>query len=545
MLADHWAWNHYDRAVCAHMRGDPRLALASLRDLERIRPALESFLPPDDKNTRPPLAWANQFDHLKKDCERRIAVGKIGSFNEGKFANAMREAAELIDALDRIRVPQNGQPGDVIFYESPIIKALVDIGNDAVEPLLLCLAHDTRLTQSTHFWRSHYKGRTVLGVHEAALYALESILHASYFQLASTGDSLTGRGDEQRAKLAAIIRSDWETHGKTSGAERAYAILNDNEAGRDRWLDAALSLRHPDRYDEETGELIEPESPLPGEALRDRMYPSVSELLEQRINDIVRAKRDSDYEKQIDSYAQIDILRVLAKWDPPQARNRIDSQVKEWLKNDAWEREPLRGIFVLIEDSVPEVPELWPLFKAIIWTKGPGDDVGGDYGKSITRVIIQNAASKEMQDATNGLWTDPKSPWFLGKLSESELSMLTGFWRNQEVLDREPFRSALLLALADESSCGEVYLDPDDPQRWCLNTDGGVRSSPVPKNKRFALKPDDRWSVRRMDVVAQALDSMDWPDDSHFEYWWSEQDRDEYITKWRKSLGAVESKESK
>jgi len=92
MLADHWAWNHYDRAVCAHMRGDPRLALASLRDLERIRPALESFLPPDDKNTRPPLAWANQFDHLKKDCERRIAVGKIGSFNEGKFANAMREA---------------------------------------------------------------------------------------------------------------------------------------------------------------------------------------------------------------------------------------------------------------------------------------------------------------------------------------------------------------------------------------------------------------------------------------------------------------------
>ena len=536
MLANEWAWSHYDRAVCAHMRGDPRLVLASLRDLERIKPALEPILASDDKKARPPFSWADQFDPLEQECRRRIDAGKIGPFNQEKFAAADHDPAELIDALDRIHVAQDGQPGDVWFTESPIVKALVKKGSDAVEPLLQCLAHDRRLTQSTHFWRSHHKQRTVLGVHEAALYALEWTLHASYFQLASTGDSLTGRGDKERARLAEIIRADWESHGKTTGAERAYLILVDDEAGRDRWLDAALSLLHPDRYDDETGEPIPPEGPLPGEPLRDRKDPSVSDLLERRIDDVIRTPGDSKYDQQDSSYARIDFLKTLAEWDPPRARERIGKHVKGWLADSAWKREPLRGFCVLIEEAAPKAPELWPLFREIVWNTEPSQHGHGTSCAFITRVMVDNASSEEMQEATAGLWSDPKSPWCLSKLSESDLSSLTRLWHDQKLLDREPFRSTLRQALDDESSCAELFLDPEDPQRWCLDH-GGVASWPVPESKRFALKPGDRWPVRRMDVVARVLDGSDWEDDSLFKYWWSEKERDARIAKWRKSLG--------
>lgn len=47
-MADEWAFNLYDRAVCAHMRGEARLALASLRELEKIRPALMKLLVPGE-----------------------------------------------------------------------------------------------------------------------------------------------------------------------------------------------------------------------------------------------------------------------------------------------------------------------------------------------------------------------------------------------------------------------------------------------------------------------------------------------------------------
>ena len=113
---------------------------------------------------------------------------------------------------------------------------------------------------------------------------------------------------------------------------------------------------------------------------------------------------------------------------------------------------------------------------------------------------------------------------------------MTRLWHDQKLLDREPFRSTLRQALDDESSCAELFLDPEDPQRWCRDH-GGVASWPVPESKRFALKPGDRWPVRRMDVVARVLDGSDWEDDSLFKYWWSEKERDARIAKWRKSLG--------
>ena len=276
-LAIDWTWSHFDRAISAHMRGDSKMVLASVAGLKRAVTGLESTLKAVDPMFGKNNDWVELGDQLAKEATRRQKSGKTGALDIKAFLASKPGTAELIDALDRLQMPQDGQPGDVPLWESPVVLALVEKGNEAVEPLLACLESDTRLTQSVHFWRSFHKSRTVLGVHEAALYALQALLQGGFFELASTGDSLSGRGDEYRKKLAAEIRTNFEKYGKQTGPGRAYHILLDDAAGIDGWLDAANALFHPVRYDDETGDPIPPKGPIPGEILREKKAPSVSD----------------------------------------------------------------------------------------------------------------------------------------------------------------------------------------------------------------------------------------------------------------------------
>ncbi len=90
------------------------------------------------------------------------------------------------------------------------VTALIEEGDDAVEPLLKCLEDDTRLTRSVHFWRDFAAYRSLLRVHEAAYVALSGILQTSFFGVASTGDDLSGRGMEGRRATAAAVRAYWK-----------------------------------------------------------------------------------------------------------------------------------------------------------------------------------------------------------------------------------------------------------------------------------------------------------------------------------------------
>ncbi|RYD65549.1 MAG: hypothetical protein EOP83_07175, partial [Verrucomicrobiaceae bacterium] len=264
-LSADWLWYLYDRAVCAHMRGDPKLALASLDEMKRVYPSLEKWA---DSSREKPIGdlkgWTSEQEAFRLECKRRIDSGTSGRFDEKAFVVTKPDIAALIGVLDRIAIPQPGQPADVPLWESPVAIELARRGSEAVEPLLRCLESDPRLTQSVHYWRSHHRSRTILGVHEAAIYALQSLLKTNFFQLGSTGDSLSSRNEDYRKELAAAIRANWEKYGKETGPERTYRMLSDDAAGVEAWLDAASALFHPVRYDDETGHQIPPQGPMPG-----------------------------------------------------------------------------------------------------------------------------------------------------------------------------------------------------------------------------------------------------------------------------------------
>lgn len=521
-MADEWAWNLYDRAICTHMRGDPRLALASLRELEKIRPALQKLLVPG-KGEKPhsewkPMEWATQAADLKAECERRIGDGETGMMNEAEFLAGQPDVPALIGALDRLAVRQDGQPGWIPFGQSLIVKALVAADAKAVEPLLDCLEHDRRLTQSVHFWRDFSQDRTVLGVHEAALFALQEILATNYFQVISTGANLTKGGDEARAKMVEMIRADWLAHGKVTGVERAYQTLADDQADPDLWADAAASL------------FVGGENPdftklQPGAALRDGRVPTVTDLLERRVAGAVKNDEEVD---MFSERRRCRLLSCLLAWEPDRGRIVITKQVDAWLADESWKLSAGEPIANFVKRSVDESPDMLRLFEAMAWSAEWHDFNDFDPGETVTKVLVKFGNSPLLKRSREGLFTDPKSPWCLSNISESNLSRMFEMWRKQKLTLREPFREALLKALTNDAVAGTAMLDPKDPGQWLFVVGNSRSSHKIPADPAFNLKPGVKITVRKMDVAAKALSESD-PRGKQkipeMEYWWPKEKR--------------------
>lgn len=529
-MADEWAWNLYDRAIGSHMRGDPRLALASLRELERIRPALLKLMVPGD-GEKPhadwkPLEWAAQADELKVECERRIRDETFGMMNEPDFLASKPDVPTLIKALDRLAVRQDGQPGWVPFGESLIVKALVAADTKAVEPLLECLEKDRRMTQSVHYWRDFSQDRTVLGVHEAAFFALGEILATNYFQVISTGANLTKGGDAARATVVEKIRADWQAHGKVTGMERTYRTLADDQADPDLWADAAASLFVG-------GENPDPSKPQPGDVLRDGRAPSVGELLEKRVAGSVKIGKQAD---MFDERRRCRLLSSLLAWEPDRGRKVVAKQVDAWLADGSWKLggagEPI-GNFV--KASVDDSPDVLRLFEAMAWSSDWNDFNDFDPGETVMEVLVKYGDSPLLKRSREGLFTDPKSPWCLSNVSESSLSRMFEMWWKKKLMLRDPFRTALLRALAEESVAGTVMLDPKKPGKLLYKFGNSQGSIAIPADPEFDLKPGVTVRVRKKDVVAEALSKSDprkKPDAPTMEYWWPEKKREAKIAEW-------------
>jgi hypothetical protein len=523
-MADEWAFNLYDRAVCAHMRGDSKLALASLRELERIRPALMKLLVPGE-GEKPhhgwtPLGWAHQAADLKTECERRIKNGSTGMLNEAEFMAAKPDVADLIGALDRLAVRQDGQPGWVSFGKSPIIMALVAADAKAVEPLLDCLENDRRLTQSVHFWRDFSMDRTVLGVHEAALAALQQILATNYYKVISTGANLTRGGDEARAKMVETIRADWLAHGKMTGMERAYRMLANDHADPDLWADAAASLFVG-------GEQPDLSKPQPGDALRDGRAPSVGELLERRVARAVKkGEADLFYERR-----RCRLLSCLLAWEPDRGRPVIAKQVDAWLADGSWKTAAREPIANFINRSVNDAPDLLRLFEVMAWSSEAHDFNDFGPGETVTEVLAKFGDSPLLKRSREGLFTDPKSPWCLAHITGPELSRMFEIWHKKKLPFREPFRKALLQALTNDEVAGTAMLDPENPGRWKCAFKGYNQSYKIPDDPAFNLKPGDKVTVRNKDVVAKALGDPvpQGKPKAPVEYWWPKEKRDARI----------------
>lgn len=155
-----------------------------------------------------------------------------------------RKIAWLIAALDEVAVLQDGSPGGVDLASDPVVQDLIGLGDAAVPDLLDALENDGRLTRSVHYWREFVTGRTVLGVREAALTALMSILRIQAFSPSVTGDDFTSRGEEAGRQTAGRLRAYWASHGAFPLDERMMRTLADPGAGFPARSEAAANLAH-------------------------------------------------------------------------------------------------------------------------------------------------------------------------------------------------------------------------------------------------------------------------------------------------------------
>jgi hypothetical protein len=235
-LRDELAWSAFAGMVHAYMVRADEEALQSGERLLRLYPEEVK-----DK------VYA-QTPQIIDDLKRRQKKGTFGKAPPDNWPedfekwDTKKKTAFLIDALEEVDARQFSQPGDVALSWDRRVDALIRLGDPVIPELLDVLEKDERLTRSVHFWRDFGRHRTVLSVREAALTALMSILHVSFFETNSTSDSLTARGKEGVEEVAKKLRTYWNEYGKYPFDERMMKVLVDAKSSFTAKRDAARNL---------------------------------------------------------------------------------------------------------------------------------------------------------------------------------------------------------------------------------------------------------------------------------------------------------------
>jgi hypothetical protein len=546
MLATDWVWARFDRAVCAHMRGDDRLALLDARALTRIHQAVEKEAARHDfprnevpgQVEKPPyLNFLDQLPDLLRDQERRAR--KKPTAKVPADADRARRIAALIDQLDEVAARQWGQPGGVNLAFDPTVQALIKEGDAAVEPLLTCLEEDTRLTRSVHFWRDFSRHRSLLGVHEAAYVALVGILDTSFFGVASTGDNLTSRGLEGRKKVASAIRAYWNRFGALPPEERWYLILSDDRASPGHWMQAAGNIVQPvDVFltrgstfgsnlvtipEREKGERPR----LRGEKLRNKKNPSVTELFIRRINILSRSgKPGSEWLYRMGDACRL--VDYLVDWDPHSALPVLRKQVqrcRDYLAREGKDSDSfgiLGPAIARFTRARLKAGDDRALDDYAEWIQTVGPKSASHSFTKVLRPMWEHPTHPAIRAAARALFTAP-SPWtrrFLRAFNTHELAITP-------LVGVAGFRDRLLVELTDRRRAGKMTLNEQGigwPEvEGAYSGGSGVHSRGDP----LAPKPGVESIFRVCDFYAWQLSKLEGA--PRCELYWPEKARDQGV----------------
>jgi hypothetical protein len=508
-FASDWAWAMFDRTICAHMRGDEALALATARRLAEVQPKIEAeaekrgftrpqYSTPDWRSKPGPyLGFLDQLPQLLADLERRAHEAKKISIIESGLTNypdQTRRIAALIDDLDLVSARQWGQPGWVNLPEDPIVSALIQEGDPAVEPLLDCVEQDKRLTRSVGFGRDFSRSRTVIPVRDAARSALLSILQAGF------GDG------------TADIRAYWNRYKGMNLDERCYAILNDDSAGG-RWLEAAAHITQPDNVSTFPGGYSKTKTAptnapvrMCGEALRGKSNPSVAELMTRRALE-VPANNPNAY----DLSAACQMCLALVAWDRRAAEPVAQTLLKrsrtaiEYSDQDNSRPDPRMGTFMAkltLACAQSGNTNVFEDYAAWLKTTTP-EQLGFSLSESLeplckypTNEILVAAAASLFGD-TNSAWN--KLPWTRIGFDDPVASDLANV---------PAFRLLLARELDRKEVCGSISFVNPNTIRFVITNSmnmSGSRGIALPADSQ----PTNGTSVelRRCDWIALSLAS--------------------------------------
>lgn len=572
-LTSDWAWCLFDRALSAHARGDDPLALASLRELARIRPLIEARAEamgfprrqvedgiriagrPNEVRILSYLDFLSRLPALLADQERRAREPR----REGdptKVADRAARIAALIREFDRIGVESHSSFGRANPGGAAVAQAVVKEGSAAVGPLLDCLERDDRLTRTVHRDDRHgTRYASVSGVDEAAFSALVRILGTREFGPQSRHFPSIGSGDrEKRRAAAAEVRAYWEKNRGAGPEERWYRTLADDSATPDQWLDAAEALSQATNVHGRGGSYATYSvpagtvAPLRGEPLRGEKSPSISELMARRVEAIDPSggvvapglSNPASGTGHVFAVLKADgMARFLARWDPaaslPTLRARVGrcraliaaSRGRGQPEQQALKSHLAEFTLDRLRGGDPKALEDYAEAARIV-SFSPTDTFPADFFEPMWR----NPDHPAIAAAAIALFDDPKSPWvdaFLDRGRHPQWAWgrtsLTGLMTTP-LLGVAPFRKLVLACLDDRGEAGSIVTDAQGKIE--VATKAGATMPRPPMDDPLRPKPSTRMPLRRADLWGQALQNVGGM--PRIEMYWPEAERDRAIT---------------
>jgi hypothetical protein len=568
-----WAWALFDRSLTAHMRGDDGLALVSVRELERVRPVIESeaerrgfghersFVASGPDAPLPYLHFTAPASALLKDQERRAREREAARavHGRGPLTNKAEKIARLVQRLDQVAVRQMGQPGGLNPWSwDTNVSAVISEGYDAIEPLLHSLEADAdqRLTRSVSFGRDFHRNRMVHSTPGVIVAALHAILHTTSFSSWATAEELAAAGTNNDRVIAANIRAYWKKFGDVTLEERWYRTLLDDKAGEGAWRDAIGNIVSAD-----TSTPVHAALPmarrtngppqLRGESLRGRTNPSVTQLMLERY-----AQRQHQENYPFGALDPINYITTIARWDSaaavPAMQELMHSYLPLWTNAEPregsgewhamqWGRPPAaKGILLLTTErtlggdtnALVEYAAWLKSVKTSHYERWQQDSVCKHDPFEPMMRFPTNATITNLVEFT---FNDPRSPFSSQSDLSNGIKSLVVKYCGTELSTVPAFQSRLLEALQDRSPAGPTAL---------LYTNNWVSINAPNSNSGFVISPpDEAKSVRGQpmkfricDYVAHELSR--WDGMPKAELYWTEAARDAAVLACRNKLAA-------
>ena len=530
-LADNWTWSHYNRALCAQMRGDDHLAFADYQLLVQVVPGIRERIrqeSPDSKE--PPLRALSQLEALYADMARRLDEAPAPT-SEPDTITAMIADLENVDAR------QMGQPGGIPLGQDPRVKELIALGESAIEPLLECLENDRRFTRSVKFWRDFSDSRTAIGVHEAAYVALATILNTSFMDIRTTSDSLTLRGDEGRAAIAAQIRAYWDRYKSYPPEERWYLILQDDNA-EGRWLEAAHNIARPVSVEQIQGSQIDGftqvidkngDRTCQGEALRRYASPSVSELMLLRLHQMQdRSLRE-----------RISMAIALTRWDVAAGQDDIAALYEELstrIANAPGHDDQPISLFSYLTKERLDASDTQALSRlAELLATLQRDKLESWAGGDLIKLMAKHSQTPQMQAVAPTLFGPGATLVPLFRLKDrGPDGECMRYWRY--LVHFPDFKQALLENLSDTTVIGTIERRGD---RVYLQA-GESSNSMLPSSTANAIEPGTPLPLRMADLTAERMNTRRLKNDQlRFRMDVPQPDRDQVLARLREYVESL------
>jgi hypothetical protein len=477
VLATQFEKGMYDAAKSAQMRGDDHLALIFAQTVTELKQPVNEEI---KKQKLPAIPDRDEFllnaTALVADCKTRIAqLPHLSALQWGEhaFANKKEWARALSADLNEFAEWHTGND----YWEDPLYKALIRCGDDAVDPLLDSLEHGNQLTRSGNGER----------VADVANLLLNQIIDPGYGDLALPNSRPDFSTADDRSLYARVLGDYWKKFRGVSPAERRLEMLSDDHAPPEQWLRAANWIVELDGSQKRR---------LQGELLREKANPSVTELLQKRIDGLNQNDDADDEAAHARAEAAVSLTFALALWDGKSAIKPLNAELEHCQQTSGMSQH-LPGI----AEELARLGDRSRLSIYADWISSYHRPSDANFTVQVFAPLWMFPDDPSIARAAEKLFNGPTSEWNpLGVFADSYNKPLAA----SPLLAVDSFRNQLLRALANQSPCGTITIGSnlETKSEGLVDPYGRVE---IPSAATHVAPANVPQTIRRCDYVAEQL----------------------------------------